>query len=299
MIAHNSSFAVNVQAGIRWHGSWPEGYIETNRLLYDYELVYFGSGSGRVITARVTFPCGPGAAVIIPPGLAHCTVADSGLERWCIHFNWRGDCRAYRERRYPFIYLNRPGGFDEALMAGPPGFEFDFPVFRQLDGGRAERMNALLRAYFMNSPQRVPEYLRQQGLLLQILALAMTEPEPGAAPKTERGNSRFFHAKTLLDSRFRMPELKIRDIAAELRITPNHLVKLFRRHAGMSVLDYLRTRRLEHAAGLLRETTLTVREIAAECGFDDPNYFTRCFHRHYGRTPTACRGGNAASTASD
>ena len=293
LTAHISSLPVNVQTGIRWHGSWGRGYIETNRLLYDYELVYFGAGHGRVITARATFPCGPGSVVIIPPGLVHCTVADSVLERWCIHFNWHGDCRAYHERRYPFVYLNRPGEFDETLKAEPPGFALEFPVFRLLGSEHAARMNVLLSDYFMGVPQGIAEQLRRQGVLLEILALAVAEPSGSAAASAvaaeERGSPRFLHAKTLLDSRFREPGLRVRDIAAELRITPNHLVKLFRRHVGMSVLDYLRARRLEHAAGLLRETALTVREIAAQCGFEDPNYFTRCFRRHYGRTPTAGR----------
>ncbi len=289
LVAQSSPDSINIHAGVRWSGPWVKGFVESNRRLYDYELVYFSAGQGRVITAGESLYCKAGTVVIIPPGLVHCTVAESELKRWCIHFDWHGDCRAHRERKLPYVYLNSPEIFNETLMAGPPGFELAFPLFRQLDSVSAGNMEEMLRRYFMLPPQTLPERLHQQGLLLQILALAISEPRLESTPKPERGNPRFFNAKSILDSRYREPGLRICDIAAELQITPNHLIKLFRRNVGMSVLDYLQTRRLENATKLLRETTLNVREIAVESGFEDPNYFTRYFHRRYGMTPTAYR----------
>ena len=40
---------------------------------------------------------------------------------------------------------------------------------------------------------------------------------------------------------------------------------------------------------LLEETDLPVSEIADDCGFEDPNYFARCFRKHAGCAPSAFR----------
>lgn len=51
-------------------------------------------------------------------------------------------------------------------------------------------------------------------------------------------------------------------------------------------------RRLQRAAGMLRNTEQSISEIAASCGFWDMSYFTKVFRQLYGLTPTAYRGGN-------
>jgi len=52
---------------------------------------------------------------------------------------------------------------------------------------------------------------------------------------------------------------------------------------------FIRTIRLTKGKQLLQETDLTIAEIAYEVGFNNPNYFSRTFHRYYGRPPSAYR----------
>jgi CheY-like chemotaxis protein len=58
---------------------------------------------------------------------------------------------------------------------------------------------------------------------------------------------------------------------------------------GKSPVHYLRHLRLLKAQELLTGTKLTVAEIAYQCGFEDPSYFTRIFTRELGKTPTQYR----------
>jgi len=44
--------------------------------------------------------------------------------------------------------------------------------------------------------------------------------------------------------------------------------------------------RLDHARHLLERTNLSVSEVAAEVGFDDPFYFSRRFKRAFGKAPS-------------
>lgn len=284
---------LSLTPGVPWHGEWPAGRIERNRRIYDYELIYFSAGRGRVVFADETFYCRAGSVIVIPPDRVHCTIIESAAERWCVHFDWYGDWQRRRQGTWPFVYLDDPVPFDASRIAAapPPELGLGFPLIRRLEGNAGETLLKLLREYFMLPAHTFPELLERQSLLLRILAIALTErgAEKPASSVSGRGSVRFFHAKSILDARSAEPGLRIREVAAELRITPNHLSKLFRNEIGMSASDYLQSRRLELAARLLLETELTVAEIAHEAGFDDPNYFTRFFRRRHGVTPTSFR----------
>jgi signal transduction histidine kinase/ligand-binding sensor domain-containing protein/DNA-binding response OmpR family regulator len=55
---------------------------------------------------------------------------------------------------------------------------------------------------------------------------------------------------------------------------------------GLSIVEFIRTVRLKKAAELVIEKRLNFTEIAFETGFSSLSYFTRCFHDHYGKSPT-------------
>ena len=58
---------------------------------------------------------------------------------------------------------------------------------------------------------------------------------------------------------------------------------------GLSPVDLLKQMRLERAKVLLNSTTKTVSEIAYSIGFTDPKYFTKCFKKVTGMTPSEYR----------
>jgi ligand-binding sensor domain-containing protein/AraC-like DNA-binding protein len=55
---------------------------------------------------------------------------------------------------------------------------------------------------------------------------------------------------------------------------------------GFSAGQLLQNLRLDHARHLLAESNMTVAEVAFQCGFSDPNYFSRLFSKTQGMTPT-------------
>ncbi len=278
--------AINPDHGPVWHGSWKAGHIEPNRRIYDFELVWFRTGNGRIITECGTWHCVPGSAVIVPPGLIHCTAADSPVERWCIHFDWYGECRAHREAPEMWLYADSPSPFRAELCAHTPPESIipSFPWFRRTV---SERFQTLVRHHFRLCPENAADGLERKGILLEILG-EMLRPETEQTPELCR-NRTFFRVKHRIDSACTDPALSIAALAEEARVTKNHLTRLFRRELGMSILDYIHLRRLEHAARLLADTPLTVREIAFSCGFNDPNYFIRLFRKRTGRTPGSRR----------
>ena len=68
-----------------------------------------------------------------------------------------------------------------------------------------------------------------------------------------------------------------------------HLGRKFKDATGLTPMRYLRIYRLEEAHKLLKNTDLDIGQIAAQCGFADANYFTRCFKRQYNKAPSQVR----------
>lgn len=78
-------------------------------------------------------------------------------------------------------------------------------------------------------------------------------------------------------------------LASRVHVEPTYFVRLFRAAVGLPPMAFLARRRLELAANLLLKGQLNVGEVGAMSGWTDANYFTRCFHQHYGMTPTRYR----------
>ena len=88
-------------------------------------------------------------------------------------------------------------------------------------------------------------------------------------------------------------ELSIALLCERFGYTPAHLCRKFKKVTGLSPMNYLKIYRLELAQDKLRNSTASINSIAAECGFLDSNYFTRCFRQHFGVAPLAYRKAQA------
>lgn len=79
------------------------------------------------------------------------------------------------------------------------------------------------------------------------------------------------------------------EIAAYLHYSNNYLSKLFSRHIGIAVRDYINAFRVDAAKKMLRETTCPIGDIALDVGFDSMAYFSTVFRKSTGITPAQYR----------
>lgn len=80
-------------------------------------------------------------------------------------------------------------------------------------------------------------------------------------------------------------KLDLSKIAEKLNALPDTLRKGFKRTYGYSILSYIREKRMQQAAILLKETSLPVQEIAWEVGYESAAGFNRIFSLHFGISP--------------
>jgi transcriptional regulator GlxA family with amidase domain len=78
-------------------------------------------------------------------------------------------------------------------------------------------------------------------------------------------------------------------LAAVVGVTQAHFARSFKRAFGIPPHRYLLTRRIERAVGLLRDTGMSITEIAYATGWESLGTFGRVFRDVTGRSPGAMR----------
>lgn len=107
-------------------------------------------------------------------------------------------------------------------------------------------------------------------------------------PLTENWPAPVKTAVSIIHTRYG-ESLSIGSVAEGMGINPAYLGQLVRMHVGVTFHRLLQDTRLEHASLLLRQTTLSISQIALEVGIRDVEYFSRQFRDRVGMSPLAYR----------
>ena len=81
-------------------------------------------------------------------------------------------------------------------------------------------------------------------------------------------------------------QITLKDLAVLCNISVFHLAHSFKTVTGKTIVNYIQQYRLNIASILLKTTDYSLDEIALKCGFCDKNYFTRCYKKQFGITPS-------------
>jgi AraC-like DNA-binding protein len=84
-------------------------------------------------------------------------------------------------------------------------------------------------------------------------------------------------------------QIRIPELARACHLSVSQLHRAFKEHFRQTPLQFVLKLRMQAACRLLRSSSLSVAEIADECGFSDQNYFARHFRKVVGQTPTGFR----------
>lgn len=84
-------------------------------------------------------------------------------------------------------------------------------------------------------------------------------------------------------------ELTLSALAKKSFYNPSYFSRIFKQRFGMSLTDYIRQKRIEHAMQLLRDTELSVDDVLTRAGYSDRSAFYHAFSKIAGATPTEYR----------
>lgn len=206
-----------------------------------------------------------------------------------------------RDGRIPHRTQDKPGTpleqliiiFDEAYLKRMPDHHL---VLKALKGGEPLILNDPL--YTRQLKPLFREILKEMrdrsggrdsqvlGLLIRLLVLIIR-----GEGRNRDGRSRDPRIERVLDHMRQNFFLNLSlPSAAELsNLSQRQFSELFKKETGKTFTEYLNTLRIDRAKEALKDSSLSITEIAFEIGYDDLSYFTRRFKASEGQTPRAYR----------
>ena len=125
------------------------------------------------------------------------------------------------------------------------------------------------------------------GDLLKRLDEALGPEEAEAQPETAgsfHGNASIQAILQYIQGHY-CEKLRLKDLAAKFYLNPGYCSTLFVKATGRTFPEYLTALRVERACGLLRNSSLSISEIASAVGIDDYFYFGKVFKKATGISP--------------
>lgn len=80
--------------------------------------------------------------------------------------------------------------------------------------------------------------------------------------------------------------LQIENLSAEMGMSASSLYRKVKGVSGLSPVDFIRVVRLKKAVALMQAGESRMNEIAFRVGFSSPSYFSTCFQKQYGKSPS-------------
>lgn len=154
-----------------------------------------------------------------------------------------------------------------------PDFSEGFLLFREI--GR------------MYSERRFRDRFHRSAKIFELL-FTLLRPLP-----QEHGADPIEQARDYISDHFDSP-IRIKEAAHKVGLSREHLTRQFRERFGEGPGEFCRRLRLERARNLLRATSAPITSISQQCGYGDPDSFSRAYERHFkiapGRDRAQARG---------
>lgn len=128
--------------------------------------------------------------------------------------------------------------------------------------------------------QDIFDSIRQ--LIVRFLSLANRQREI-------QTKSIVMKAMDFMEQHFATEGLSLQDIARVVHVSPTYLSILFKKEKNITFSDYLLKVRMTSAIELLRMSDLKSYEIADQVGYSNPQYFSQCFRKYTGYSPSDYR----------
>ena len=110
-------------------------------------------------------------------------------------------------------------------------------------------------------------------------AISMSEPENAFIQKV----------RSIIQTHLDDATFGVDQLCHKIAMSNSQLYRKLKAQIGLSAHELLQSIRLSHAKSLLKSTDDTISQIAYQCGFNDPEYFSKVFKKEMGCSPTEFR----------
>ena len=167
------------------------------------------------------------------------------------------------------------GSADLAVFLGRLGITPDTPTVPCSDPQTAEAILDKIRE--LSASPSPSHTMRMKGLLCELVAMiAEAREKKSALPSVRSAEILNYISANYAE------EIRVEQIAREYHLDRSYLERTFKRETGMSIREAITMFRIKKAQSLLRETSISVADVAKYSGFGDRLYFSKFFRKKFG-----------------
>lgn len=240
----------------------------------EIEIKYFYEGSSTLLVGTQKLTARAGDVVVINPYEFHSTIA-------CTEEKGK-----YHLLMIPLDYFSASGIEELELRSHLLAKRQSLRTFFQNDRRIAEIFERIILEYTEKKP-----YFRVaiRGLVTELFAILLREGLVSGERNSSSNDILHFYEliePSLNHIRYNYAEKITVDKLAEIcKISKYYFCRVFKAVTQKTAMEYLRDYRVNVADIMLSNTDRSVTQIAELCGFDDVNYFCRCYRMSYGVSP--------------
>jgi DNA-binding response OmpR family regulator len=133
---------------------------------------------------------------------------------------------------------------------------------------------------------RIHNLIEQRKLLAQKFRERILVP---ITPNVESSmDDKFLQKiKTIVEENLSEFSFTVEQLANEMTLSRTQLLRKLKALTGLSPNEFIKELRLKKAADMISNRIDTVTQIGYSVGFNDQSYFTKCFKKRFGITPTS------------
>ncbi|MBU3188115.1 response regulator [Clostridium bowmanii] len=110
--------------------------------------------------------------------------------------------------------------------------------------------------------------------------------EYSSGNKITKGKKLVKDAKEFIDINYYDFDLNIKKVAGSLYINSSYLRAQFKKELNITIGDYITMVRMQKAERLLKSGNIRFSEVSDNIGYKDASYFSKCFKKYFGVTPS-------------
>lgn len=246
--------------------------------VHDCRIIYIEDGKGVLETKEISYELKPGYLLYCPAGSIYKLVASSDLTLLILNFDltWQSSHIKYAIAPVPIDNFHAKRIFAENTVDDACALNELF-ILKQ-----GSEFFASIREIVHEFSEHKIYYREKVGSQLKELLIQLCR-------KKENGSDNSLD-KVIEYIRIHYKEEITNSQLGELAgFHEYYLNRLFLKHTGLSLHKYLIKFRLKEARRLLLNTDLSISEIGEEIGIHNCAYFSDCFSKEYGMSPTKYR----------
>lgn len=285
----------DIQPYIRYVNNYEPtySYVEKERIIYDYELMYIMEGQVEMHYEGKTYMLNKGDLFYLKPLVKNYIVVDEskGFRTHCIHFDWIAPASEenFTAEEYYIGVVKSPDYYEkmERLKKRINYEPSDFLIPNYINGLPYEKLAPLFaQCYYTYSEYSAIAQLRTKAIFLEIIAMLMEL-------RNKIVSSHPTHPKIISAIRYIKENYKqnisVPWLAAKYELSPKYFGSLFKKVTGKSVSEYMLDLRIYEAKEMLIRTDMTIEEISERIGFSNSFYFSKCFKEQEKISPSGFR----------